>query len=74
MIDSMNEEHLYSVMAYAGKVGKELMAIKLLTRPKKVETNIPINEAHNPKGSCHIDPMIAHLCQLSHSFGQLRRT
>ena len=26
MIDSMDEEHLYSVMEYAGKVGKELMA------------------------------------------------
>mmetsp|Transcript_22908 Transcript_22908/g.51155 ORF Transcript_22908/g.51155 Transcript_22908/m.51155 type:complete len:99 (-) Transcript_22908:44-340(-) len=25
MIDSMNEEHLYSVMVYAGTVGKELM-------------------------------------------------
>ena len=26
MIDSMDEEHLYSVMEYAGKVGKELIA------------------------------------------------
>mmetsp|Transcript_14734 Transcript_14734/g.30433 ORF Transcript_14734/g.30433 Transcript_14734/m.30433 type:complete len:101 (+) Transcript_14734:131-433(+) len=25
MIDSMNEEHLYSVMVYAGTVGKELL-------------------------------------------------
>ena len=25
MIDSMDEEHLYSMMEYAGKVGKELM-------------------------------------------------
>ena len=25
MIDSINEEHLYSVMVYAGTVGKELM-------------------------------------------------
>ena len=26
MIDGMDEEHIYSVMEYAGKVGKELMA------------------------------------------------
>ena len=26
MIESMDEEHLYSLMEYAGRVGKELMA------------------------------------------------
>ena len=25
MVDSMNEEHLYSAMVYAGTVGKELL-------------------------------------------------
>ena len=46
--------------------------IKLLTRPKKVGTDNPVNEAHNPKSMRQLDPMIAHLCQLSLSLNQLR--
>ena len=48
--------------------------IKLLPRPKKAGTDNPFIEAHNPNSKSHPDPIIAHLCKLSHSLSQLRRS
>ena len=69
-IESKQLNQMHALEMY----GEPVPSIKLLTRPKKVGTDNPINVAHNPKSKRQLDPMIAHLCQLSHSLNQLRRS